>query len=286
MRALRKADARVYIQRSAGWEVSVLRLFTRLRRRPFVYSSANDVDFDFATIAPGFRQAGLFELGAGRADAIVVQTAHQARLAGDKFPRVPRVVEIPSLAEDPVPDAGEPQAFLWAARLVDYKRPREYLDLAGAVPEASFRMVAVETYETDPALGAEVRERAAALPNLDLLPALGHDELLELVARSVALVSTSALEGMPNVFLEAWARGVPVLSFDFDPDGRIARHGLGAVADGSPREFAAAARRLWESRHDRDEQRAHLQGHLASVHGTEAVAERWAELLGELRSPE
>ncbi len=74
---------------------------------------------------------------------------------------------------------------------------------------------------------------------------MARQEVLELIGRSTAVVVTSRHEGMPNVFLEAWARGVPVISLHFDPDGRIAGEGLGLFADGSWDEFVAAARRLW-----------------------------------------
>ena len=77
------------------------------------------------------------------------------------------------------------------------------------------------TDETRPGLAEEVDSAVEQIENLEVLGQLPHEQLLSLIDRAVAVVSTSAAEGMPNVFLEAWARGVPVLSLDYDPDGRI-----------------------------------------------------------------
>ena len=47
---------------------------------------------------------------------------------------------------------------------------------------------------------------------------------------------------MPNTWLEGWARGVPALTLSFDPDGRIAAHGLGVEAGGDCEDFVAGGR--------------------------------------------
>ncbi len=59
-------------------------------------------------------------------------------------------------------------------------------------------------------------------------------------------MSTSCLEGFPNVFLESWSYSKPVISLGFDPDDIISRHGLGRVVqdfDG----LVAATRELADS---------------------------------------
>jgi glycosyltransferase involved in cell wall biosynthesis len=62
---------------------------------------------------------------------------------------------------------------------------------------------------------------------------LSHEETLREIGNSRALVSTSPMEGFPNVFIEAWACGLPVLSLHVDPGNTIAKEGLGFAAGGN-----------------------------------------------------
>ncbi|MGN6533348.1 MAG: glycosyltransferase family 4 protein [Ginsengibacter sp.] len=74
--------------------------------------------------------------------------------------------------------------------------------------------------------------RLKEFKNVKLLGRLKHSEVIEEIANSKALISTSPMEGFPNVFIEAWACGIPVLSLYFDP-GIIEQQKLGKVANGS-----------------------------------------------------
>ncbi len=279
-RALSAADARVHVFRMSSPALGIVGLYCRARRRRLVFAGANNFDFTLERM-PGAAARRLYAFGVRTADAVVVQTSEQAELARAAFPNLDRVEEIPSFAEPAAP-AGEPVAFVWIGRLVDYKQPLDYVALAEALPEARFRMVTMETGETPPALARELRERAGALDNLELLPPRGRDELGTVLDEAVAVVSTSGLEGMPNVFLEGWARGVPALSLRFDPDGRIAAHDLGHAAEGSFEAFRRGAEELWRGRGDRAELAARVRAYIERTHSPEAVGARWAALLDEV----
>jgi glycosyltransferase involved in cell wall biosynthesis len=279
-RAVIGADADVVVTRSAGPDVGIAAVGTKLSGRRFVYSSANVSDFDLRRLEPKRRNLELFRLGIRLADQIVVQTVEQVRLCEERFGRSPLLIR--SIAE-PAPQRGRnPEGFLWVGRLVWYKRPLAFIELAKALPEAKFWMVGVPVAFDPgaPQLVAAIKRQAAAVPNLELLRPRPRQELMELVDRAVAIVNTSDFEGMPNTFLEAWARGVPVLALTHDPDEVIERHNLGAFARGSSERLVGLARRLWQDRNDQANVAARCRQYICEHHSPDVVSARWHEALG------
>jgi hypothetical protein len=140
----------------------------------------------------------------------------------------------------------------------------------------------VPTLSTRPDLdlSADVASATRELPNLTILPSRGRNDLLELVERAVAIVNTSEFEGMPNMFLEGWARGVPALALSHDPDGVIERHSLGIFAHGSWHELVAGARALWSGRFDQRELAHRCRRYVADAHAEDKVCEQWVTALG------
>ena len=119
-------------------------------------------------------------------------------------------------------------------------------------------------------------------PNLRVLDPLPHADTLDLIGSAVAVVNISRFEGMPNVFLEAWARGVPVLALEADPDGVVGRHGLGVAAEGSWERFLAGASscgRVGPSATSFLGGRAPMS---QNVHSYESVGGRWRELIEKI----
>jgi len=279
-RALQRADADTYIVRGSGGHVIAAGTFCRARGRRFVFSSSSELDFDFARPDRNPRLLQIYKASLRLAARLALQTEAQRELALRALPNCDPVV-IPSFAE-PAPSANSGQRFLWADRLVEYKLRDRYVELAEALPEARFRMVACPMSETPPGMAERIEAAAERLPNLELLPPRPRSELLEEMRDAVAVVKTSRVEGMPNGFLEAWARGVPVLSLHVDPDAKIANNDIGVAADGSMERLIEAAANLWRDPALRTAMGERARRFIQDVHSPEAVADRWVALLEEL----
>lgn len=278
-RALGAADARVQVFRGADGTLGIGGLWSRSHRRRLVFAGANNSDFEGGAVSLDPR-ARMFATGMRMTDAVVVQSGDQVELLRERFPHVGEPLQVNSFVEPAPTGDRDGEAFMWVSRLVDYKRPLLYADLAAEVPEARFRLVPIRTSapEYERTL-AELERRAGELSNLEVLPQRPHAELQELIGSAVAMVNTSSFEGMPNTWLEGWARGVPALTYSFDPDGRIAANGLGSAAGGDWTAFVSATRSLWAGRANRNGD--HYREYVATAHGTR-VTDAWAELVARL----
>jgi glycosyltransferase involved in cell wall biosynthesis len=276
--ALWRAPGRTIVHRGGGPELGLVALYARVTKRRLVFASANVVDFAYEKMTRKRYMLSLYRVGVALADEVVVQTAEQVRLCQAKFGRRPTLIRsMESLAAS---QTSLPEAFLWVGRLVSYKCPLEYVELARSIPEARFWMLGVPMPHKEERLVAEaVRERARTVSNLELLEPRPHAEVQALMARAVASVNTAEYEGMPNVLLEAWCRGVPALVLSHDPDNVVTRHGLGGFANGSRIELVDLARQQWLTRFDRAAIAERCRMYIAQHHAPDRIGEQWHDLV-------
>ena len=252
--ALARADAALYYVSEAGMQVGLVALFCRRHRRRFVFRTASDADCDPSRLFVQFaRDRRLYTFGLRRADAILVQSAAQARTLARNYGLASRVARMLVELPRPVVRARDIDV-LWVGSMRRVKRPDRVLELAAALPAASFHVVGGAAPGQEP-LFREMQQVAAGRANLFVRGPLSYRETNELYGRARVLVNTSEIEGFPNSYLQAWIRGVPVVTM-FDPDRLVEREGLGIAAAG-PAQVAGALETLladpgaWQAASDR-----------------------------------
>lgn len=290
-RSLAGIEAPVIVRRLAGVDVAIIGAFARLKRRRFVYSSAAVLDFDPEELFEKRRDSRLFRFGLKLVHRVVVQTEDQVAMCERTFGQRPTLIKSiaevtadgPQLVGDRHP--GDRGAFLWVGRVCAQKRPLEFVELARAVPEARFEMVATppagRAPDPDHRLWKDLQAEVDETENLELLAPMRRETLRQLIRRSVAIVNTADSEGMPNVFLEGWVEGVPALALRHDPGGVIIRQRLGEFAQGSKQRLAETARRMWRDGAYRARLAAYCRDYVSREHSPATIAAQWASLLTE-----
>ena len=94
---------------------------------------------------------------------------------------------------------------------------------------------------SDSAYARTLTKRAGTLTNVIMHGRVRHSEMVKYFRRGRVLCCTSAYEGFPNTFLEAWTVGTPVVS-TFDPDSVITQHNLGWTASNVDELIVATSR--------------------------------------------
>ncbi len=276
-RALRRARADVYYTRAAGFMPGMLALLRRRQPLRYVYAGASDSDFSSSRERIRLaRDRWLFRYGLRRADAIIVQTSEQQTLLRTNYGLQGTVIpNFLDVAPATLPEADRTE-ILWVGRLLSIKRPMLFVELARCLPELSFTMIGPPAVG-ERALYDQVAAAAGGVPNLRFLGFQPPAAVETHFDRCRTLVSTSSMEGFPNVFLQAMRRGIPIVSF-VDPDGMIGRHGLGTVVSSE----AALADAVRASAVPGAFPPAPIQAHFAAHFGPESVAERYRVLLAGL----
>ena len=117
---------------------------------------------------------------------------------------------------------------LWVANLGSNKQPEKFLELARLCKDTSLRFVMIGGRMDPKYIESLFKEKP---DNLEWLGRRPFDETLEWFEKATFLVNTSRKEGFPNTYVQAWLRGIPVLSLGADPDGVIQKFKLGYVCN-------------------------------------------------------
>lgn len=210
--SLRRADADIYYQRCAGMLTGIVGLYCRLYNKKFIYAGAHDLDFISGDHGLSYRRdVLLYEWGLKNANRVIVQNQAQKKLLIRNYAiegvLIHNIAKIANCS-----GSWQSKRVGWVGMVSPRKKPLRLINLARDCADIEFLLVGGSSagYKS---LWDEVCGQSADLSNITLTGHVPYSQMNQVVKDLSILVNTSEKEGFPNTFLEAWAMGIPTISF-------------------------------------------------------------------------
>jgi glycosyltransferase involved in cell wall biosynthesis len=188
------------------------------------------------------------EYGIRNAGTIIVQTSDQKSLLSSNYGRDDAIVvrnfhPLPSPAERSATQETGKKRVVWVANLKPMKNPEAFIRLALRFSgDHDVEFVMIGAWQAKPPWIAKVTALMQSAPNLRYLGERTQDEINALLGAAAAAVNTSHEEGFSNVFIQAWMRGVPVVSLNVNPDRLLDGETLGFASGSEERLYEDVAK--------------------------------------------
>ena len=250
--AMKKTNADVYIQRANPFYTGQVSFWCKINRKRFVYFTGHDSNCDFSLLPEPLnilvRKA--YEFGLNRADGIIVQTDNQKNLLEENFGLKSSVIRslFVEHALSKTEKEANPEKVIFVGSLTRKKRPDLFIELASNFPEVEFELIG----SGEGKYFKDILAKVNGVRNVKFRGTLRGEELESAFLSATALVLTSSAEGFPNVFLEAWHYGTPIISLNIDPDGLLSVKGGGLLAE-SREELQLCLKKLLQDSREREE---------------------------------
>ena len=173
----------------------------------------------------------LVEYGIRHCKNITVQTHQQGQLLRKNYGRSPSGI-IPNFHPLPTERIAKEDPFkiVWVANFKHLKQPELFVQLAKDLHASGEKVQCImigAPSHSYPAWQRALEREISEVPNLSYYGRKSIEEVNLILAKSHLLVNTSLYEGLPNTFIQAWMRKVPVVSLHVDPDGVISSKSIG-----------------------------------------------------------
>lgn len=128
-----------------------------------------------------------------------------------------------------------PIKVVWVANFKPAKQPDIFIKLAEDLNEKNiyirYIMIGRESFDID--WQAHLDERIERNIQLNYIGEQTNEAINSILADSHIFVSTSLYEGFANTFIQAWLRGLPVISLHANPDNLLCDNKIGFHCNGS-----------------------------------------------------
>lgn len=238
-RALKREAPDMIYQQVGCAHTGIAAYFARRQRCRMIWRLASDNDLVGLKLdwrrPQRFVERLFLEYGIRNAETIITQTRLQQHALAQSYGRTDAIVVRnfhPTPPETVASSAGYEQIkrIVWIGNLKPLKNPEAFIRLAAHFSERrDVEFLMVGGRQGKPEWLSANDAMIAAVPNLRYLGELSQQEVNELLTSAYLLVNTSDYEGFPNTFIQAWMRGVPVVSLTVNPDGLL-DGGIGTVS--------------------------------------------------------
>lgn len=226
-----------YCRGTISYLYPVLRNAGKLQRGKVIWACSHDKELKGVTAKNCLSQAAwklnqfMFKTALPKTDHILLQTHDQLELLKMNFRLTgtvlynahPRTKDRATVKNDRI--------LLWIGRLQTWKHPEIFIKLARHFNGRPYRFIAIGKPLKGNSLEGLLKQADRALPNFKYTGELDNVEVRGLLRKAKVLVCTSKYEGFSNTFIEAWARGVPVISSNVNPDNLLTVRHLGVLSN-------------------------------------------------------
>lgn len=161
-------------------------------------------------------------------DHIILQNSYQHFMLKKNYNKIGHII----FNAHPIPDfkdtIREP-IILWIGRLQNWKRPEIALEYAEKFRSKNFKFIMIGRLMNNQ-IQKMIIDASERLTNFEYIGEVELDQVNKMLSKSKLLLCTSYHEGFPNTFVQAWLRGVPIVSTKVDPNNFIRIHRLGKVS--------------------------------------------------------
>jgi glycosyltransferase involved in cell wall biosynthesis len=117
------------------------------------------------------------------------------------------------------------------------------------------------------------------LKNVEYLEWLPNNLVPREISNAKALINVSKYEGFSNVFLEAWASGIPVISLFVNPGNIIIENNLGYFADGN-----IEVMKNMIKNYKNDLSKNNLKDYVLKNHSFDNAAKKFVDIINKARN--
>jgi glycosyltransferase involved in cell wall biosynthesis len=244
--ALKKADCDIYFKKGASLVTTLVALFCRIRHKPFVLRTAQDIECNGVYINRSWLRGRAFMWTLKLANAVFVQSdinkRHLEQTTGVSAVIVPNGHRISVQSEQ------NRSYILWVGRSASVKEPEKFINLAQETQTEQFVMICQRAGDDNTIIYGDLVAKAETVANLKFIERVPFHEIDDYFRQAKVLVNTSTTEGFPNTFIQACEYGTPILSLKVNPDDFLNRYRCGLCADGDWESFKNMLTRLLEQK--------------------------------------